>query len=199
MGLTSSFTASFGFRPGAGGLIAAAISRRASSCRAQCCFSDGRTDALVYGTIGVIALTLGGLLGGYIISRFGLKRCLWIMVLSVHLPDLVFVYLATALPSSIYVIAGGIALEQFGYGFGFASYMLYMIMVSDGAHKTAHYAICTGFMALGMMLPGMASGWIQQMLGYQHFFIWVCIATIPACIMAALVKIDPEFGKKAEA
>ncbi len=151
---------------------------------------------VVYGTIGIIALTLGGLLGGYAISRFGLKRCLWPMVVAVHLPDLVFVYLATALPSNIYVIAAGIAAEQFGYGFGFASYMLYMIMVADGPHKTAHYAICTGFMALGMMLPGMVSGWIQQQLGYQHFFIYVCIATIPAFVMAAKVRIDPHFGKK---
>ncbi|MFM9436807.1 MFS transporter, PAT family, beta-lactamase induction signal transducer AmpG [Janthinobacterium sp. CG_23.3] len=151
---------------------------------------------LVYGTIGIIALTLGGLLGGYTISRFGLKRCLWPMVLAVHVPDLVFVYLATALPSNIYLIAFGIAAEQFGYGFGFASYMLYMIMVADGPHKTAHYAICTGFMALGMMLPGMVSGWIQQQLGYQHFFIYVCIATIPAFVMAAKVSIDPHFGKK---
>jgi MFS transporter, PAT family, beta-lactamase induction signal transducer AmpG len=151
---------------------------------------------LVYGTIGVIALTAGGLLGGLAIARFGLKRCLWIMVLAVHLPDLVFVYLATALPDNIYLIAASIAAEQFGYGFGFAAYMLYMIMVADGPHKTAHYAICTGFMALGMMLPGMASGWIQQQLGYQHFFIWVCIATIPAFLMAALVKLDPAFGKQ---
>ncbi|MBC7860159.1 MAG: MFS transporter [Burkholderiaceae bacterium] len=151
---------------------------------------------LVYGTIGVVALTLGGLLGGLAISRYGLKRCLWIMVLAVHLPDLVFVYLASALPQNIYLIAACIAAEQFGYGFGFAAYMLYMIMVADGPHKTAHYAICTGFMALGMMLPGMASGWIQQQLGYQHFFIWVCIATIPAFVMAALVKLDPAFGKE---
>jgi len=151
---------------------------------------------LVYGTIGVIALTLGGLLGGLAIARFGLKRCLWIMVLAVHLPDLVFVYLASALPDNLYLIAACIAAEQFGYGFGFAAYMLYMIMVADGPHKTAHYAICTGFMALGMMLPGMASGWIQQQLGYQHFFIWVCIATIPAFLMAALVKLDPAFGKQ---
>ncbi|WP_317205485.1 MFS transporter [Janthinobacterium sp.] len=151
---------------------------------------------LVYGSIGVVALILGGLLGGYLISRRGLKRCLWLMVLAVHLPDLVFVYLATALPGNVYTIAACIAAEQFGYGFGFAAYLLYMIMVADGPHKTAHYAICTGFMALGMMLPGMASGWIQQQLGYQHFFVWVCIATIPAFAMTALVKIDPEFGKK---
>ncbi|HZV65443.1 MAG TPA: MFS transporter, partial [Telluria sp.] len=112
------------------------------------------------------------------------------------LPDAVFVYLASALPHNFYLVAACIALEQFGYGFGFTAMMLYMIMVSDGAHKTAHYAICTGFMALGMMVPGMVSGMIQETLGYRHFFIWVCLATIPAFIMAALVKIDPEFGKK---
>ena len=150
---------------------------------------------IAYGTIGVASLTLGGLLGGYLISRLGLKRCLWLMVFSVHLPDAVFVYLASALPQNFYLVSACIALEQFGYGFGFTAMMLYMIMVSDGVHKTAHYAICTGFMALGMMLPGMVSGKIQEILGYQHFFIWVCLATIPAFIMAALVKIDPEFGK----
>ena len=151
---------------------------------------------VVYGTIGVIALTLGGLLGGYVISRAGLKRWIWPMLLSVHLPNLAFVFLAYALPSNIVVIAAAIAIEQFGYGFGFAAYLLFMIMVADGAHKTAHYAICTGFMALGMMLPGMASGWIQAQLGYQHFFIWVCIATLPSLLVTAFIKIDPAFGKK---
>ena len=153
---------------------------------------------LVYGTIGVIALTLGGLLGGYAISRHGLKRWIWPMLLSVHLPNLAFVFLAYALPDSVVVIATAIAVEQFGYGFGFAAYLLFMIMVADGTHKTAHYAICTGFMALGMMLPGMASGWIQEQLGYQHFFIWVCIATLPSLLVTAFVKIDPAFGKKIE-
>ncbi len=151
---------------------------------------------LAYGTIGVVALTLGGLLGGVTIARFGLKRCLWPMAFAVHVPDLVFVYLSSALPDNLLLISATIAAEQFGYGFGFTSYMMYMIMVSDGEHKTAHYAICTGFMALGMMLPQMASGWIQDMLGYQHFFIWVCFATVPAFIMTALVKIDPAFGRE---
>ena len=151
---------------------------------------------LVYGSLGMLFLVLGGLLGGLVISRFGLKRCLWPMVFAVHLPDLIFVYLASALPDNIYLVAACLAAEQFGYGFGFAAYLLYMIMVADGPHKTAHYAICTGFMALGMMLPGMVSGWIQQQLGYQHFFIWVCFATLPAFGMAALVRIAPEFGKK---
>jgi PAT family beta-lactamase induction signal transducer AmpG len=94
------------------------------------------------------------------------------------------------------VISGFLAIEQFGYGFGFTAMMMYMIMVADGPYKTAHYALCTGLMALGMMVPGMWSGKLQEMIGYQHFFVWTCLATIPAFIMAALVKIDPEFGKK---
>jgi PAT family beta-lactamase induction signal transducer AmpG len=151
---------------------------------------------MAYGTIGIIALTIGGLFGGYLISRLGLKRCLWLMVFAVHLPDLVFVYLSSAQPQNFAVISGFLAVEQFGYGFGFTAMMMYMIMVADGPYKTAHYALCTGLMALGMMVPGMWSGKLQEMLGYQHFFIWTCLATIPAFIMAALVKVDPEFGKK---
>ena len=151
---------------------------------------------LVYGTVGVAALTLGGLLGGAAIARFGLRSCLWPMVLAVHVPDLVFVLLASTLPGNLSLVGALIAAEQFGYGFGFAAYLMYMIMVADGAHKTAHYAMCTGFMALGMMLPGMASGWIQQQLGYQHFFIWVCIATVPAFVLAGRIRIAPDFGKK---
>jgi len=151
---------------------------------------------LVYGTIGVCALVLGGLAGGVVISRFGLKRSLWPMVFVMHVPDLVFVYLASALPTSTVLISACLAVEQFGYGFGFSAFMLYMILVADGEHKTAHYAICTGFMALGMMLPGMVSGWIQQHLGYQNFFIWACISTLPAFAMTALVKIPLAFGKE---
>ncbi|SHH46907.1 MFS transporter [Massilia sp. CF038] len=149
----------------------------------------------VYGTVGVLFLTLGGLLGGYLISKIGLKRALWLMVFAVHTPDLAFVYLATALPQDLLTISVCIALEQFGYGFGFAALLMYMIMVADGAHKTAHYAICTGLMAAGMMLPGFYSGQIQEWLGYPHFFMYVCLMTLPAFLMAALVKIDPEFGK----
>jgi PAT family beta-lactamase induction signal transducer AmpG len=151
---------------------------------------------LAYGTVGVCALVLGGLAGGLVISRFGLKRSLWPMVFIMHVPDLVFVYLATALPANTVLISACLAVEQFGYGFGFSAFMLYMILVADGEHKTAHYAICTGFMALGMMLPGMVSGWIQQHLGYQNFFIWACISTLPAFAMTALVRIPSEFGRK---
>jgi PAT family beta-lactamase induction signal transducer AmpG len=151
---------------------------------------------IVYGTVGIIALTLGGLFGGYVASKLGLKRSLWLMVFSIHLPDLTFVYLSHFQPTNFYFINAAVALEQFGYGFGFTAYMLYMIMVAEGEHKTAHFAICTGFMALGMMLPGMFSGALQDAIGYKNFFLWVMASTIPGFIVAALVKIDPEFGVK---
>ena len=153
---------------------------------------------LVYGTVGIIALTLGGLLGGYVVSKHGLKTWLWPMVFIIHLPDLAFVYLSQTQPTNILLINAAVATEQFGYGFGFTAYMMYMIMVSQGEHKTAHYAICTGFMALGMMMPGMASGAIQEWLGYKQFFLWVIISTIPGFVVPLLIKIDPEFGRKKE-
>jgi len=151
---------------------------------------------LVYGTVGVVALLLGGLLGGYAVSRKGLKYWLWPMVFIIHTPDLAFVYLSQALPTSPLVISIAVAAEQFGYGFGFTAYMMFMILAAEGEHKTAHYAICTGFMALGMMLPGMISGWIQEQIGYQMFFLWVIISTIPGFIVPALVRIPATFGRK---
>ena len=160
---------------------------------------DTSQVGLIKGTIGVVALLGGGILGGVAISRRGLRFWLWPMVFIMHLPDLAFVYLAYAQPSSNLLISAAVAVEQFGYGFGFTAYMLYMIMVAEGEHKTAHYAICTGIMALGMMLPGMFSGWLQDHVGYRHFFLWVLISTIPGFIVAALVKIDPEFGRKTAA
>jgi MFS transporter, PAT family, beta-lactamase induction signal transducer AmpG len=153
---------------------------------------------LVYGTLGVAALTVGGILGGLAISRNGLKAWLWPMLLAVHLPNVLFVVLAYTQPSSLVTISAALMVEQFGYGFGFAAYLLFMIMVADGPHKTAHYALCTGFMAMGMMLPGMVSGYIQQALGYPHFFIYVCIMTLPSVLVASMLKIDPAFGKKAD-
>ena len=151
---------------------------------------------IIYGTVGVIALMLGGLLGGYMVYKKGLKFWLWPMVLIMHLPDLIFVYLSHALPESLWLVGSAVALEQFGYGFGFTAYTMYMIMVSQGEYKTVFYAIGTGIMALGMMIPAMGSGWIQEMLGYKNFFIWILITTIPGFVVAALVKIDPEYGKK---
>jgi len=153
---------------------------------------------VIYGTVGVIALMLGGLLGGYAIYRKGLKFWIWIMLCTMNLPNLVYVYFSQAVPDSLYLINLCIAVEQFGYGFGFTAYTMFMIMVSEGEYKTVHYAICTGIMALGMMMPAMASGWLQEQLGYQNYFLWVMAAMIPGFIVTALVKIDPEFGKKRE-
>jgi PAT family beta-lactamase induction signal transducer AmpG len=149
-----------------------------------------------YGTVGVVALTCGGLLGGMLVSRKGLKFWLWPMVLIMHLPDAAFVYLAYVQPANFAAINVCVALEQFGYGFGFTAYLLYMIYIARGKHETAHYAICTGFMALGMMLPGMFSGWLQDLIGYQHFFVWVMLATIPGFLVAAFAPLDAEFGRK---
>jgi PAT family beta-lactamase induction signal transducer AmpG len=151
---------------------------------------------IVYSTVSVIALMLGGLLGGYAIYKKGLKYCLWPMVIIMHLPDLIFVYLSQAQPSNIILISAAVAVEQFGLGFGFTAYTLFMIMVSQGEYKTVFYAIGTGIMALGMMLPAMASGWIQEMLGYRNFYLWIILTTIPGFVVAALVKIDPAYGKK---
>lgn len=153
---------------------------------------------VAYGTIGIIALTIGGILGGWMASRMGLKRLLWIFVLSMNLPNLVYVYLAYALPSQYWIIISSVAVEQFGYGFGFTAYTLYMLYVSRGNYKTAHFAFSTGIMAFGMMMPGMISGWLQEMLGYQHFFIWVMLCTIPGFIMAKLIKVDKNFGVKTD-
>ena len=153
---------------------------------------------IAYGTVGVAALTVGGILGGVYISRAGLKRALWPLLFAMHVPNLAYVALALWLPQSLWFVGGAIAVEQFGYGFGFTAYMVYMLMVAsqDAEHRSAHYAICTGFMALGMMLPGMAAGWLQTQLGYTNFFIWVCVATLPSFGAAALLKIDPAFGRR---
>jgi PAT family beta-lactamase induction signal transducer AmpG len=149
-----------------------------------------------YGTIGVIMLTLGGILGGFLAARHGLKRWLLWMVLAINLPNVVYIFLSIALPENLLIINLAIGIEQFGYGFGFAAYMLYMLYVSNGAHQTAHYAICTGFMALGMMVPGMFSGWLQELIGYQYFFIWVMVATVPSFIVTLLIPLDKNFGSK---
>ncbi len=151
---------------------------------------------LLYGTVGLIALSLGGIIGGLAASKHGLKYWLWWMVLAMNLPNLVYVFLSTTMPSSMWLIGGSIVVEQFGYGFGFTAYMLYMIYISEGEHKTAHFAITTSFMALGMMIPGMISGWLQEIIGYQNFFVWVMICTIPSFIIIPFLKIDSKFGTK---
>ena len=152
----------------------------------------------LYGTIGIAALTLGGVLGGVAIARDGLKRWLWFMLFAIQAPDVLYVFLAYAQPENIVFVQLAVALEQFGYGFGFTAYVVYMMYIARGKHSTAHYAICTGFMALGMMLPGMWSGWLEDQIGYRNFFIWVCIATIPSFIVAAWIPLEASFGKRAE-
>jgi PAT family beta-lactamase induction signal transducer AmpG len=151
---------------------------------------------LAYGTFGILALTCGGLLGGFTAAKHGLKKMLPIMVCSMYLPKLVFLLLSYFQPENFLAICSAIALEQFGYGFGFTAFMLFMLYFADGPHKTAHYAICTGFMALGMMVPGMWSGWVADLVGYKHFFAWVIFSALPGFALAMLLKVDPAFGKK---
>ncbi|MBO5272788.1 MAG: MFS transporter [Muribaculaceae bacterium] len=156
---------------------------------------------IVYGTIGIIGLTLGGILGGIVASKGGLKKWLWPMALSISLNSVVYIFLSAVQPDpntvgGFLTISAGMVLDQFGYGFGFTAFMLYMMYFADGPYKTSHYAICTAFMALGMMLPGMWSGWLQELLGYNHFFIWTLLCCLGTWAVTAMVKVDPNYGKK---
>ncbi|TDW52696.1 PAT family beta-lactamase induction signal transducer AmpG [Flavobacterium sp. 270] len=170
---------------------------------------------IIYGTLGILALTIGGILGGIAISKHGLTKWMLPMFLAMHLPILGFIGLAHFQPAALFHLhidlyffeinsnlnlytCLTVILEQFGYGFGFTGFMMFLIHVAEGESKTAHYALATGFMALGMMLPGMLSGYIQQFLGYQNFFIWVFIATIPSLILSRFLIFPKDFGKKSE-
>jgi PAT family beta-lactamase induction signal transducer AmpG len=155
---------------------------------------------IAYGTIGMIALTIGGILGGILASKFGLKRLIWIMALCMNLPNFGLLYIAIIqpMPSDISVYMA-IVLEQFGYGFGFTAYMLFMLyFVGDSKYKTAEYAICTSIMAFGMLLPGLMSGYMEEWLGYQKFFVYVLFCTLPGMAVIPFLKIDPGFGKKVQ-
>lgn len=153
---------------------------------------------LFYGTIGVLSLTIGGILGGIIVSLHGLKKWFLPMIFAINIPNSMYLLLAYFMPESNWAIGSAIALEQFGYGFAFTAYMMYMIYITkdSGKYKTAHFAFTTGFMALGMMLPGMISGWLQEQLGYTNFFLWVLLCMIPMVVFYKWVNIDPKFGKK---
>jgi len=153
---------------------------------------------LVQGTVGIIGLTLGGILGGILAGRDGLKKWLWPMVMAITLPDIVYVYMAYTLTGNLVVINICVFIEQFGYGFGFTAYMLYLIYYSQGAYKTSHYALCTALMALSMMIPGLFAGALQEAVGYRMFFVIVMFFCIVTFLVAAFVKIDPRFGKKEE-
>ena len=150
----------------------------------------------VYGTWGVVALSVGGILGGIVASRHGLKFWLWPMAIAMKLPDLVYVYLSHVQPENINIVSALVVIEQFGYGFGFTAFMLYLIYVCDGIHKTSHYALATGLMAFAMMVPGFFSGLIQEHLGYSHYFYLVIACTIPGLLILPFLKIDPDFAKK---
>jgi PAT family beta-lactamase induction signal transducer AmpG len=151
---------------------------------------------IIYGTVGVAALTIGGILGGIAASRWGLKKSLWPMAMALTLPCLSFVFLAAFQPSSLWVIGSCVCLDQFGYGFGFTAYMLYLIYFSEGEFKTAHYSLCTAFMALSMMLPGLVAGYVQESLGYTNFFGFVMVCCLVTVFVTLLLKVDPEYGKK---
>lgn len=155
-------------------------------------------SGLVYGTVGVIALTIGGILGGLFAARSGLKKALWPMALSLALPCAVYLYMALAQPAQMWVVYACVAFDQFGYGFGFTAYTLFMMYFSDGEYKTSHYAICTAFMALSMMVPGFFAGWLQESLGYVGFFVMVMICCLATVAFTALLLpcIRPEYGKK---
>lgn len=157
---------------------------------------DADQVGIAYGTVGVIGLMLGGITGGLAAARGGLRKWLHPMAWSMSLTCLTFVYLAWWQPTSLWEVYACVFIEQFGYGFGFTAYMLYLIYFSTGRYKTAHYSICTGFMALGMMIPGLVAGWLADHLGYLNFFLLTiacCVTTIGVC---HLIKVSPEFGRK---
>lgn len=151
---------------------------------------------VIQGTLGPVGLTLGGILGGLCISRHGLGRWLWPMVWAISLPDIVYVYLSYAQPTNLVIISSCLFIEQLGYGFGFTAYMLFLIYYARGTHETAHYAIATAFMAAGMMLPGMLSGILQELMGYRLFFIWIMVCCAVTFVVSAFLKVDKDFGKK---
>ena len=157
------------------------------------------TVGMIYGTIGVIALLVGGIISGFLVSRDGFRKWILPMALAINLPDLLYVWMAAATPDNPIFIAICVAIEQLGYGFGFTAYMLYLIYIAEGEHKTAHYAIGTGFMALGMMIPGMPAGWIQEHLGYTKLLLsGVCICTLPGIVASLMIRnrLEDSFGKK---
>ncbi len=153
----------------------------------------------IYGTIGVLGLTFGGILGGWVIAKLGLRRCIWPMAVILNLPHAVYIYMAWARPA-IELVGVLVAIEQFTYGFGFTALMVFMMYISKGPYKTSHFAISTGFMALGMMLPGFVSGYLQAMMGYLNFFILVICLTIPSMAVIFFIPLDePENTEPAAA
>ena len=151
---------------------------------------------LASGTVGVIGLTLGGIIGGMLAGRDGFKRWLWPMVCAITLPDIVYVYMSYAMPDNLLFISSCLFIEQFGYGMGFTALTLYMLYFSKGNYQTSHYAFCTAISYLGLMLPGMLSGYLKDAMGYNAFFILVMVLCTITFLVTAFIKVDPEFGKK---
>ena len=151
---------------------------------------------LIYGTFGIIALSLGGIIGGIVISKDGLGKWMLPMILALNVPNFFYYLLAYFQPESVFYAGLVVVVEQLGYGFGFAAFMMFLIYIADGPSKTSHYALATGFMALGMMLPGMISGYVQQWLGYDGFFLWVVAAAVPGILLVKAVKFPYDYGKK---
>lgn len=148
---------------------------------------DNAEYGLIYGTIGVGALTVGGILGGMLVSRYGLRRCVIPLALALNVPDLLYVWMSVSLPSARWLIGSLVGVEQFGYGLGFTAYMVFMLQASQGRHSTSHYAFLTALMAIGMNLPSMLSGWMQESMGYTQFF-WVASAcTLPGLFLSYLL------------
>lgn len=146
----------------------------------------------VYGTGGTIAFIVGSIAGGYFTSWLSLRRAMIFLILAVNLPNLVFYFLSTWLPTDLTVVGAALSLEMFGYGFGFVGVILYMMqVVAPGKYQTAHYALSTGVMQLGFVLFKYFSGAIQAVLGYQHFFIWVLLCAIPVTVLALFIPLTP--------
>ncbi len=148
---------------------------------------------LIYGTFGTVAFIIGSILAGYYVSHFGLKKVLFSLVLIFNIPFVVYLLFAMFQPNQMSLIAAGIVCEYFGYGFGFVGLMLFMMQqVAPGKHQMAHYAFANSLMNLGVMVPGMLSGYLSTWLGYKHFFVFVMIATIPALIITWFVPFTHE-------
>ena len=162
----------------------------------------GLTDVnygLIYGTLGVIGLLGGGLLGGWLVSKYGLRRMLWPLVLCLTLPDVVYVYLSLAQETNLWVVGSCVFVEQVGYGLGFTAYTLYLVSFSHGERSTSVFSLCTAFQYLGgVMLPGMVSGWMSDSLGYSQFFLCIMGFCLVTFVVTALVKLPAEEAEPQE-
>jgi PAT family beta-lactamase induction signal transducer AmpG len=154
--------------------------------------------ALVNGAFGIGALLAGGVLSGFLAARDGLRAWLWPMAVMLNVPNVAYLALAYYQPENLFYVGLGVVVEKFGYGFGFTGYMLYMLYLARGEHQTSFYAICTGFMTLGLIVPGSLAGWPLEWLGYTGFFTWILIATIPSFMVTWIVyrRMDQQFGRK---